>query len=142
MRMLTNVLITGAILAMTPLASAQDAPAKATAMKASAGDFVDADRSEAAIKKGIDALAASRQAYRNADAISESITIEVNSPMGQEKISMKSAYEKADFRIEMDGQMQITGIGNELFMTIRRAPTSTCRSPSSRPARWRRRSCR
>jgi thiol-disulfide isomerase/thioredoxin len=122
MRMLTNVLITGAILAMTPLVSAQDAPAKATAMKASAGDFVDADRSEAAIKNGIDALAASRQAYRNASAISESITIEVNSPMGQEKISMKSAYEKADFRIEMDGQMQITGIGNELFMTI---PQST-----------------
>ncbi len=133
MRMFTNVLVTGAILAMAPLATAQDAPAKATAMKANAGDFVDADRSEAAIKKGIEALAASRQAYRNADAISESITIEVSSPMGQEKVSLKSAYEKADFRIEMDGQMEITGIGNEVFMTI---PQSTDKymSQSAQPS--------
>ena len=123
MRSLTTALITGALLTAAPFALAQDAPAKKAAVaQANVSDFTDADMSEAAIEKGLAALAKSRMAYRNAAAISESIKIEVSSPMGKETLAMKSVYGKDAFTIEMEGQMQITGVGKDLYLTI---PAST-----------------
>ena len=119
MRSLTTALITGALLTTVPSVLAQDAPAKqAAAAKADVNDFTDADRTEAAVEKGLAALAKSRQAYRDAAALTETIMIEMNSPMGKETVSMKSAYGKGGFTIEMDGSMKITSVGDDVYLTV------------------------
>ena len=122
MRNLTTALITGATLMLAPFAMAQDAPAKAAPVKASPADFTDPDRSEAAIEKGLASLLKTRLAYRDAPALAQSIVIEVSSPMGKEKVAMKSAYDQGDFMIMIDGQMQMTAVDREIFVAIPQSP--------------------
>ena len=122
MRSLTTALITGAVLTAAPFALAQEAAPKAPVAKANVSDFTDADKSEASVEKGYAALARSRKAYRDASALTESIRIELTSPMGKDSFALSSAYDKNGFMISMKDQMDITSVGRELQLTI---PAST-----------------
>jgi len=118
MRQFTAALAAGALLLGSPTLFAQDdaaTPAPAAA-KASASQFTSADRDDAAIKKGIAALERIRDAYRKAPAITETITIEVDGPMGRQTQKMSSSYGTDTFRIDMDGQAEIIGADGAVML--------------------------
>lgn len=117
MRHLTAALTAGVLLVGCPSVLAQDDAAPTATAVVSAKDFTTEDRSPEALEKGLAALVMARDAYRKAPAITESITVEVNSPMGQQTQKMNSAYGKDAFRIDLDGQAQLVGVGKTVFMS-------------------------
>ena len=120
MRTLCTVLATSLLVLSnsTALAQAGKETAKAVAAPGSVADFTAADQSPEAIKIGLLALEKTRQAYRAAPAMTESIEISVISPMGNQTMKVASAYQVDRFQIEVVGQIDITGVGNEIFMSM------------------------
>ncbi len=111
MRQFSAALAASVLLLGTPSLFAQDEVAAPTASaKASASQFTSADRSAEALEKGLVALGKMRDAYRKAPAITESITIQVDGPMGQQTQKMSSAYSADAFRIDLDGQAEVIGL--------------------------------
>ena len=104
----------------TPLL-AQDAPAAAPAViDVNPEMFTDADRSPEAIKKGEAFLAEVQAAYKKAPAITETISIAVKTPMGDQNQKMSTTWGAGDsFIVSMeDGAQIITSDGKAIFMEI------------------------
>ncbi len=116
MRHLTAALTAGVLLVGCPSVLAQDDAAPAATIAVTAKDFTSADRSPEAVEKGLAVLVKTRDAYRKAPAITEAITIDVNSPMGQQTQKMTSSYGKDAFKIDLNGEAQLTGVGKTVFM--------------------------
>ena len=120
MRILRTVLATSLLVfsSSTALAQAGKETAKAVVAPGSVSDFTAADQSPEAIKNGLLALEKTRQAYRAAPAMTESIEISVIAPNGKQTMKVVSAYQMDRFQIEVVGQIDITGIGNDIFMSM------------------------
>ena len=120
MRIFSTVLATSLLVLSnsTALAQSGEEAAKAVVAAGSVADFTAADQSPEAIKNGLLALEKTRQAYRSAPAITESIEISVISPMGNQTMKVVSAYQVDRFQIEVVGQIDITGVGNEIYMSM------------------------
>ncbi len=110
MRQFTAALAAGVLLFGSPSLFAQDDAAPTASAKVSSSQFTSADRDAAALEKGLIALGKMRDAYRKAPAITETITIQVDGPMGQQTQKMSSAYGNDTFRIDLDGQAQVIGM--------------------------------
>ena len=113
MRQLTAALAAGVLLVGCPTVLAQDGT-KASANLADS--FTTTEQSPEAIEKGLAALVMTQKAYRKAPAITETITIEVNGPMGQQTQKMRSSYGKDTFKIDLDGQAEVTGVGGTVYI--------------------------
>ncbi len=117
MRQFTAALAAGVLLIGSPSLFAQEeTAAPAAAAKGTAAAFGDADKSAAAIDKGLIMLGRMRDAYRKAPAITEAITIQVDGPMGQQTQKMATSYGTDTFRIDLDGQAEIIGAGGSVML--------------------------
>ena len=92
--------------------------------------FADADKSTEAIEKGFGMLETAAKAYRTAPAITESIKIKVETPMGPQNQGMASEWgPNGTFRISMeDDAMEIVSDGS--------IPSWTRLSTHSRDSLW------
>lgn len=130
MRHLTAALAASVLLAGTPAVLGQDdkpavvdAPKPAPTVAAgTASSFTPSDRSKVAVENAYQALLRSRAAYQKAPALVEAITIEVKSPMGDQKTSISTRYEGTDFQLQVEGQMDMVGVGGKVYMYMPVAP--------------------
>ena len=119
MRLLIAAALGTGILA-TPLL-AQDAPPAAPAVAGVNPEmFTDADKTPEAIKKGEAFLKEVQAAYKKAPAITESISIAVKTPMGDQSQSMTSTWgANNSFIVNMDGGSSIiTSDGKDIFLEL------------------------
>lgn len=104
--------------------SAQDGepPAKPDAPKVV--EFTDLEKSPEAIKKGLAQLEKTSKAYRNAPAITEDIIIDVSTPMGPQKTTIKSTWGPNDtYMISVDGgAMVMTADGKAVYTELKDSP--------------------
>ena len=86
--------------------------------------FADTDKSKEAIEKGFGMLEKAAKAYRTAPAITESIKIKVQTPMGPQNQGMASEWgPNGTFRISMeDNAMEIISDGSMIFFATKDAP--------------------
>jgi thiol-disulfide isomerase/thioredoxin len=119
MRTFSTVLATSLLFSSLSVAAQNGQEAvKVVVAPGSIADFTEADKSPEAIKKGLQALAKTRTAYRAAPAMTESIEINVKSPMGGQTMKVVSAYEVDRFRIQVVGQIDVTGVDNQIYMSM------------------------
>ena len=122
MRILSSVLAANLLL-WTPTALGQaEAPVAASpAPRATAAEFGVEDRSKASIELGIAQLEATRKAYRDAKALTETVKVKVSAPGEEQSLVLQSAYEGKEFRItivEQGGNVEFNAVDGSVYMSM------------------------
>jgi thiol-disulfide isomerase/thioredoxin len=122
--MLPSRLIGAAVLSaaiLLPSASAQDAgmmmmfePQERVDLTAG---FAEAERSNEALSKALDRFKAIAKRYKGAETLSDTIALEVKTPMGEESQELKLAFGPGrNARIDLGGFV-LTGVDDAVYMT-------------------------